>query len=80
MLYTRDVTHLSTTDERAKVNTVTDVTPVLQAVQSFGNWVLFFWLFVKQMDRTQKVSEEHKADLRAFAHERQKVTGQDATD
>lgn len=62
------------------MNTVTDVTPVLQAVQSFGNWVLFFWLFVKQMDRTQKVSEEHKEDLRAFAHERQKVTGQDATD
>jgi len=46
---------------------MTDITPVLQAIQSFGNWVLFFWLFVRQMERTQKVSDEHKADLRALA-------------
>jgi len=46
---------------------MTDITPILQAVQSFGNWVLFFWLFVRQTERTQKVSDEHKADLRAMA-------------
>lgn len=73
--------------DRDKVNTVTDITPVLQAIQSFGNWVLFFWLFVRQMERTQKVSDAHKDDLRSLAEEllverknRTNPASQDATD
>lgn len=46
---------------------MTDITPLLQAVQSFGNWVLFFWLFVRQLDRTTQVEKDHKADLKEFA-------------
>lgn len=81
------VTHSSTTDERAKVNTVTDIAPLLQAIQSFGNWVLFFWLYMKERDRSQRISDEHKADLRGVISQvlsklagKKDVSGQDATD
>ena len=50
------------------MNTVTDIAPLLQAIQSFGNWVLFFWLFMRERDRTQRVSDEHKADLRRLVN------------
>lgn len=81
------VTRSNTTDERAKVNTVTDIAPLLQAIQSFGNWVLFFWLYMKERDRSQRISDEHKADLRGVISQvlskladKKDVSGQDATD
>ena len=81
-----DVTHSSTTDERDKVTTVTDIAPLLQAIQSFGNWVLFFWLYMKERDRSQKISDDHKADLRGVINQvirqisgKREGDGQDAT-
>lgn len=69
------------------MNTVTDIAPLLQAIQSFGNWVLFFWLYMKERDRSAKISDEHKADLRGVISQvisrlagKKEMTGQDATD
>lgn len=56
-----------------------DIQAVIQAAQSVGNWVLFFWLYMKERERTQHVSDEHKADLRRIAAARHLMT-QEETD
>lgn len=44
-----------------------DVTAIFQAVQSFGNWVLFFWLFVQSQKSVAEARAEHMRDLRRIA-------------
>ena len=56
-----------------------DIQAVIQAAQSVGNWVIFFWLYTRESDRTQKVSDEHKSDLRRIASAKGLMT-QEETD
>ena len=43
------------------------LTPLFQMVQSLGNWILFFWLFLQSQKDLKEARQAHMDDLRQIA-------------